>query len=362
MKIIFCNGAYLRYYDGRVAGELKPKTGGKWVLENDDAHEKWNFLNVDGVCYGYVQVGGEQMHIERIDRSFKNMEVGEDVTVIWCAVHPEKGETVIVGWYEHANAYRFLNQCKTTPITGLDRFYWFSTEAENAYLLPEEERSFIIGRASKDGMGKGFGQSNCWYADSENARESIIPEVLKYIESHRGKRVNVLTEQFEPAEDLKIVTDEELEEIGDVDDLSDMEYLPLGYRLFNMNPTDPDGAFLVGMALCNLHQYSKAVEWFEKTIELDPGDWDTKGRLAYVYSQCERYDDTIRLAEELLKVPNASEPDFRDEVYCMLADAYYFSKDIDAAVSWQDKILDESSNKELIEHTKQVKETWLKNN
>ena len=31
----------MRFYDGRVAGELKPTTGGRWVAENEDAHEKW---------------------------------------------------------------------------------------------------------------------------------------------------------------------------------------------------------------------------------------------------------------------------------------------------------------------------------
>ena len=33
MRIIFCNVTYLRYYDGRVVGELKPKKGGRWVHE-----------------------------------------------------------------------------------------------------------------------------------------------------------------------------------------------------------------------------------------------------------------------------------------------------------------------------------------
>ena len=44
MRIIFCNVTYLKYYDGRIAGEVKPKSGGRWVQENEDAHEKWNFL------------------------------------------------------------------------------------------------------------------------------------------------------------------------------------------------------------------------------------------------------------------------------------------------------------------------------
>ena len=32
---------------------------------------------------------------------------------------------------------------------------------------------------------------------------------------------------------------------------------------------------------------------YEKTLELDPDDWETAGILAYVYSQCEMYDKTI---------------------------------------------------------------------
>mgnify|MGYP006963644125 FL=1 len=68
MYIIFCNIAYLRYYDGRVAGEIKPKTGGRWVQENEDAHEKWNFLNMDGRCYGFVRTTGEEFHIEKFDK------------------------------------------------------------------------------------------------------------------------------------------------------------------------------------------------------------------------------------------------------------------------------------------------------
>mgnify|MGYP006967321710 FL=1 len=72
--IIFCNITYLRYYDGRVVGELKPKKGGRWVRENEDAHEKWNFLNMDGMCYGYVQGNSDQMHIEKLDKVYRQQD------------------------------------------------------------------------------------------------------------------------------------------------------------------------------------------------------------------------------------------------------------------------------------------------
>ena len=157
MRIIFCNVTYLRYYDGRVAGELKPKKGGRWVHENEDAHEKWNFLNMDGKCYGYVQGNSEQMHIEKLDKVYSQQNEADDITVIWCA-SDEENRTVVIGWYEHATVYRYLQDMSITPVTGIERCYWFSTKAENAYLLPEKDRVLEIGRASKTGAGTGFGQ------------------------------------------------------------------------------------------------------------------------------------------------------------------------------------------------------------
>ena len=357
MRIIFCNTTYLRYYDGRIAGELKPISGGRWVKENQDAHEKWNFLNVDGYCYGYVQ-GNEQMHIERIDKKFAKQESGDDVTVVWCAKHPEKGETVIVGWYEHATVFRYLEYSKITPATGLDRAFWFCTEAENAYLLPEEERTMVIGRASKDGTGNGFGQMNYWFADSDYAKENIIPKVREYIETHKESRINILTKEFDPPTNMTPVTKEELDKVGDLDNLTDFEYLPIGYRLFEYQKQDADGAYLIGKALCNLHQYTKAINWFEKVLELDPEDWDTMGLLIYVYSQCEMHEKAVDLAKRLLDSPTAVEKSVRDEVYCMLADGYFFQGNVAEAVMWQERILQESCNKELIEYTKNLKKQW----
>lgn len=44
-----------------------------------------------------------------------------------------------------------------------------------------------------------------------------------------------------------------------------------------------------------------------------------------------------------------------------MADDYFFSGDIEEAIKWQDKILKESKNKDLIEHTKNIKCEWKKN-
>ncbi|MBQ1785214.1 MAG: hypothetical protein II005_00570, partial [Turicibacter sp.] len=65
----------------------------------------------------------------------------------------------------------------------LDNLYYrFEADINDCTLLPEQDRRYQIGRAKKVGKGKGFGQSNVWYANTEIAQKEVIPEVIKYIE------------------------------------------------------------------------------------------------------------------------------------------------------------------------------------
>ena len=356
MKIIFCNIAYLNFYDGRVAGELKPTTGGRWVKENEDAHEKWNFLNYDGKCYGYVQTNGEQMHIERYDKVTKSHEETDQMTVIWCAEHPTKG-TVIIGWYENATIYRYRQSSKCTPVTGIDRDYWFKTEAENAYLMPENNRTFSVGRASVTGTGTGFGRENIWYAESNFAKGNLIPEVLEYIKENREKRINTLTETFFQPDELSILTEKEISEYAAMEEETNHKTLGYAYRNY-ANNLDADAAYDVARSLMELFQFRLALPWFEKVVELDPNDSSTKGNLIYLYQQCEEYEKSIALAKEMLNDVNAGDTDIIEELYSVLADNYYIKGDTDTAIDWLDKIIKESKKKDLVEFTKNIRVSW----
>lgn len=357
MRILFCNITYLKYYDGRVAGEYKPKSGGRWVQENEDAHEKWNFLNMDGYCNGFVQNPSEQIHIERLDKVYSQQEEADDITVIWCASHPTRG-TVVVGWYEHATVYRYIQTLFATPYTGIERDYWFRTKAEHAYLLPEEDRTLEIGRSSKTGAGTGFGQQNYWYADSKYAKEHVIPSVLAFMETHRNHRINTLPEEFLAPTVLPPLCKEEVQRMESLGADEYKEYLSFAYRMYANNPS-ADNAFQIAACLTNLFQYSMSIPWYEKTIALDPEDWDTTCILAYVYQQCGKYEESIALAKKLLKSATHLNADFRDEIYCVLADNYCWMGDITTAVSWLDKLLEVSKNSDLLEHTKRTKFEWM---
>ena len=101
----------------------------------------------------------------------------DDVTVVWVA----KGEegSRIVGWYEKAEMYRECQEFADRPC------YYFITKAINAYLIPVKKRDFRMPRASQAGKGRGMGQSNVWYADSDYAKSEYIPQVLEYLKKIR---------------------------------------------------------------------------------------------------------------------------------------------------------------------------------
>lgn len=357
MKILFCNITYMNNYMGITNDDTSNK-GGKWVEQNKDAHEQWNFLNYDGYCYGFVMNHGEQFAIERIDESAAGHNELDDVTVVWCALTPA-GETMVVGWYEHATVYRNYQDSVVTPISGIDRNYFCKAKAEDSYLLPEEYRKIVIPRASAAGKGKGFGQQNYWYADSGFARTILIPEVVSCLEGLKDKRINRISSDFEePSNVTTPPTEEEWTMAYNCfNNGNEYEFLPYGYRKF-YSTKSADDAFNIAEALCALHQYEAAVQWYTKVIEIEGNSWDNDSRMPYLYQQIKRYEESTNASMALLEYEEASETAVKHEIYSIIADNFYYLGNIKEAVRWLDKILDESNDKEIILHTISVKNNW----
>lgn len=180
-KVVFCQVAWMKYYAGNTEDD-RPCNGGSYIKENEDGGEVYNFLPYNHKCYGYVMHQGE-LHIERFDKTLKNHSETTDVTVVWVATDGKKSK--IVGWYEHATMYRDWQLLRLYDESEYD--YNFVADAEDCYLIDESQRDFVIPRASIVGKGRGMGQSQVWYADSEYAQENIIPEVLEYLDSMKEK-------------------------------------------------------------------------------------------------------------------------------------------------------------------------------
>ena len=75
--------------------------------------------------------------------------------------------------------------------------------------------------------------------------------------------------------------------------------------------------------------------------------------------ECEKPTEAIETATKLLAFAEADELAAKHEIYSILADNTFNTGNIDGAISWLDKIIAESDDQELVEHTKQTREDWL---
>ena len=107
--------------------------------------------------------------------------------VVFCAYSNIKKRTVVVGWYKNATVLRgreYYNEL----------MYNIFTESKNAVLVPEDERTMYIPRASTDGIG--FGQSNIWYANTPESEE-IVSRVRNLIYGETGNENIALKNLYE---------------------------------------------------------------------------------------------------------------------------------------------------------------------
>lgn len=173
MKILFCNIGWMKKYNGIKGDSIE--RGGSYN-KNETGHEVCNFSVIRGTVYGYVQPTG-QIKIEKIGADKKDDSIS-GVTVVWTA-GPETGGTAVVGWYKNATVYReyqeLQNRTKLQKENNLVH-YRIVASAKDVTLLPPEERTLLIPRAVKGGIG----QSNVWYADSPESKKHVN-RVLKFI-------------------------------------------------------------------------------------------------------------------------------------------------------------------------------------
>lgn len=185
-KVLFCRIGWMKWYQG-LSSEDRIFGGGSFVDVHGYGHEMYNFQTDDeGNIYGFVEVGeGVEMALFRLGAKWYE-NIVSDVLVIWCATSPIYGDMRIVGWYRNATVYRYSQPCPDHLVgkrlllgSGI---YWDTyrivAKAKDATLLKEDERDFIIPRATADRAG--MGRKNIWYADSMRDHE-LRSQVKSYI-------------------------------------------------------------------------------------------------------------------------------------------------------------------------------------
>ena len=185
-------------YEGISSGD-HITGGGAFVKKNGRGYEVCNFAPDKNSLYGYVQTPGIQINIDRIGRrnTINEYKYINGVTVVWTAKRP-RGRTVIVGWYRDATVFReyqkFGNNAPAPEAQSKNDIngYWIKAPFDKATLLSFDERIFEIPRK------KGFmGQSNVWYADSEES----APLVKKIRDLIHGGTFHIRKQKHGKAQD-----------------------------------------------------------------------------------------------------------------------------------------------------------------
>jgi len=165
--------------------------GGAHVETHGVGGEMWNFRPEGGRCYGYVMTknfsGLDLERIENYKTKFKTNEELNNIDIVFISKDPNGGQ-VVIGWYENASLFHkeYRKRRGSKSNDDWDYIEYLSEcNSNDAILLSKNERDFIIPK------GKGFpGQSNVWYADSEEA-EQLVSELRGYIKNKSLNRGHI---------------------------------------------------------------------------------------------------------------------------------------------------------------------------
>jgi uncharacterized protein DUF3883 len=173
-RLIFARVGWMRRYEGPSPDDPKPTGAGSYNARNV-GYEVFNFQPLDGKYYGYFQTPQTESRIDltRIDASSSGPTCS-GVTVVWVASTEDRGQ-VIVGWYRNATVFQEVQEYPAG--SGRDDWsYVCVAGAKNAFLLPEEERSFEV-PAGKGGMG----QSNTFYPLDSDGQPRLKDSRLAWV-------------------------------------------------------------------------------------------------------------------------------------------------------------------------------------
>ncbi|SCP98379.1 tetratricopeptide repeat protein [Anaerobium acetethylicum] len=345
-KVIFCNIAWMKEYKG-ITEDDKPKNGGAYVGQNQYAHEVHNFVDYNKFCYGYVSTNGEN-HIERFGKIYEQQDEARDVLVVWVATDGI-GKNRIVGWYKNASMFRYYQEIFNSNMGGLDLGYVFRAKAEECYLLPEKKRTFLVPRAQKEGQGRGMGQANIWYADSEYAKQEYVPRVIEYINQYDGEFVHVaFTENEIHAEAQTEETD-----INKLLEISQTAADPLKALRFANTAMKLDYSYKTvmnrGDAMLYSFRYDEAVEDYKCAMDLNESDTNARTNLMDIYIMLEKNEEAIKMGEELEKLETDEE--ILDNIKLNLASLYCIEQDFEQ----MEKRLVLIAKKEIAEYNERIK-------
>ncbi|MCE4531340.1 DUF3883 domain-containing protein [Xanthomonas hortorum] len=227
--------------------------GGSYIRDNGVGAEIYNFKPSRGTCYGYAMSrhsAGIDLRNLAPEQHWERGDALHGVDVAFMARHKDRGQ-VVVGWYRNATVFhkQYLKRRGTIPGMHFEqRHYLCSTDAANATLLKEEQRTFFIPYAPMDGAGYA-GQSNVWYP--ERSENPAVPALIKKLRT-----------LMEATDGVALPSDEHLEDTA---------------RRNNKRRRTPDAAMnalVEAAAIDAVSEHYESLDYTVKSVEKENLGWD----------------------------------------------------------------------------------------
>ncbi|GAI67141.1 unnamed protein product, partial [marine sediment metagenome] len=161
-RVIICRIGWMKYYKGPQIGDPKPVGGGEYNRKKI-GHEAFNYKEINGYFYGFVQYRGYRVNLKRIDPKADKSYL-DNTLVIFVAKHPSNYGQRVVGWYNEA---RILEKVKKNRIKQRMNFlYNIIAFTNKSVLLPTGLRIHVVPSGRN-----GLGQSNITYLLDSNYKQ-----------------------------------------------------------------------------------------------------------------------------------------------------------------------------------------------
>ncbi|MGB5824251.1 MAG: hypothetical protein WBH44_09230 [Proteocatella sp.] len=343
-KIIICNIAWMREYNGITRGDV-PLYHEDGTAKGDSAGEIYNFQEFNGNCYGYMEKYGN-MEIERyFSKFFGDRDKIGGFTIVWCATNIGK-KTEIVGWYKNAvinRNHRYV--VDFFPEANDDNGYNAVASIEDCYLIPEDKRAFVVDEILTIEELFKLKDSSIWYEDGKNQNKALA-KIKEYIESYDGDFSNEGT--FIRFLDIK------------AEDSGDRAYEELydrGMQLLQVDATEaikyfnsarsisetPEVIFNTGVCLQEISCFDRAIEFYARTLEMKPDKTEVLLHILICYAKKGDAQNTLALSKKLIRVLKLGNHPLREDmlvdVYFIISNAYIFMNQFKDARNTIKKIL-----------------------
>lgn len=205
VKVLFARVGFMKFYQGPKPGDEKPIGGGSFNTDKI-GHEAYNFLNIEGIMYGYFQPHMKppyEINLARIDKNCTGDKI-ENVLVIWFATNPIGKGQVVVGWNNNATVFRSIQDTNKLPLRE-NYSYNIKARAEDCVLLPISKRKFPVGHNIESEKKGKPGQANAFYVldnqgqvkDFKDPRNAWIPKLINYIKQYDGSSIVSKEDEFQ---------------------------------------------------------------------------------------------------------------------------------------------------------------------